>query len=52
MKKKRLIRFPSLLKRYKKNLMIMKWCIAYLLVHFELVCECVFSKEYCVAGFI
>ena len=30
MKKKRLIRFPSLLKRYKKNLMIMKWCIAFI----------------------
>ena len=30
MKKKRLIRFPGLLKRYKKNLMIMKWCIAFI----------------------
>ena len=30
MKKNRLIRFPGLLKRYKKNLMIMKWCIAFI----------------------
>lgn len=30
MKKKRLIRFSDLLKRYKKNLMIMKWCIAFI----------------------
>ncbi len=30
MKKKRLIRFPDLLKRYKKNLMIMKCCIIFI----------------------
>lgn len=30
MKKNRLIRFPSLIKRYKKNLMIMKCCIAFI----------------------
>ena len=30
MKKNRLIRFPGLLKRYKKDLMIMKWCIAFI----------------------
>ena len=30
MKKNRLIRFPDRLKRCKKNLMIMKWCVVFI----------------------